>query len=204
MNWQIFLSKGRFQGDRMGVSYEMQTFKQTLTLVRAYATSFCKNRYQPLICNIWKHQKGTPFFALLLNSNFWREAHICFKLTLFFWNLSQGRIWLLTIEFSRTKRWNYPLPLFSAKPRWLSMSQDKIQSTVDQAISDLELNGRFNLGLVARRVAKLSGSVFKLTPERTEIIKHWNVYGSTSWAAASELFSAFSGQIITTGKDQQT
>ena len=44
----------------------------------------------------------------------------------------------------------------------------------------------------------------KLTPERTDIIKHWNAYGSTSWAAAFELSSALSGHRITTGYDQQT
>jgi hypothetical protein len=43
-----------------------------------------------------------------------------------------------------------------------------------------------------------------LTPERTKIIKHWNAYGSTSWAGAFELSSAFSGQNITSGNDQQT
>jgi hypothetical protein len=46
--------------------------------------------------------------------------------------------------------------------------------------------------------------IINLTLDRTEIIKHWNAYGSTSWAAASELLSAFPGQIITTGNDQQT
>ena len=46
--------------------------------------------------------------------------------------------------------------------------------------------------------------IINLTLDRTEIIKHWNAYSSTSWAAASELLSAFPGQIITTGNDQQT
>jgi hypothetical protein len=44
--------------------------------------------------------------------------------------------------------------------------------------------------------------IINLTLDRTEIIKHWNAYGSTSWAAASELLSAFPGQIITIGNDQ--
>ena len=35
-----------------------------------------------------------------------------------------------------------------------------------------------------------------LNPVRTEFIKHWNAYGSSTWAAAFELSSAFCGHII--------